>query len=194
MADNHSAQLGIDDQAGQPANLDIHDNLCFAFEPEQLCLNVGLNRPPRGQNPVEYVSRIGTLANNIYARPIDQPEGIATAGYPNAGNAARGHNPDRRRQDYGAFDDYPGGGVVAISWAGQFLSLDMWQKSWGQDWGTKKAARSVGSIRDLRIEHNPTRSTLVRSLPGTFEDAFGGRYVGSITLKPYSSAVLMRAR
>lgn len=112
---------------------------------------------------------IGTLAKNLYARPVEQPDQVATRGYPNAGNALRSYDPDKSHRDYGAFNGYPGGGVVSIGWAGQFLSLDVWQASWCQDAGTRKAPRRVSRIRDLRLEYNPTRTLSLYRILGTPE-------------------------
>ncbi len=196
LADNHTGQLGIDDQKAaqgpfQPTNLNVHDNLCFAFEREQLCLTVGLPRKPQGKTQAEYVLGIGTLANNLYLRPVSEPDSVSTAGYVNCRNALS-FAPLKSHRDYGVFNDYPGGGVVFTSWDNQFLSLDKWQQAWGQDKGTKKTGRSVTSVKDLRLEYNPTNAPVVKALPGTFEDAYGKVYTNSITLQPYSSAVLMK--
>lgn len=154
---------------------------------------MGLNHPAKGQTPAAYVAAIGTLAGNIYARPVEQPDGIDTQGYPNAGNAAR-HDPKKSHRDYGAFADYTGGGVVSVSWTGRFALLDKWQGASNQDQGTKKTTRGIAAIGELRLEYNPTNATVVKTLPGTFEDAFGVVHSAGITLKPYGSAVLMKVK
>ncbi|HNQ34595.1 MAG TPA: right-handed parallel beta-helix repeat-containing protein [bacterium] len=192
LADNHTTQLQIDDQKSPPANLDIHDNILFAFEREQLCLSVGLARKPGNLTQAQYVAAIGTLADNLYLRPVREPENISTIGYPHCGDGG-GHDPNRSHANYGVFNDYPGGGIIATTWNGSpFLSLDRWQKEWGQDAGTRKTFRSVAGIADLRLEYNPTDAAAVKKLPGVFEDARGAVYKNSLTLPPYSSAVLMR--
>jgi hypothetical protein len=176
LADNHMMQLGIDDQTASPAELEVRDNLCVAFEREQLCLSVSLQRKPAGGTWAQYVAAAGTLANNAYCRPVREPDGVRTKGYPRVPT----------------FEDYPGGGVVSTGWDGLFLSLDVWQKEYLQDVGSKKTARTVEASRDLQLVYNPTNSPVLVELSGAFEDVAGVVYRKSIILAPYSSAVLMR--
>jgi hypothetical protein len=178
LADNHFMQLGIDDQTSSPTGLEVRGNLCFAFEREQLCLSVSLRNKPEGQAWPQYVGSLGVLANNLYCRPIREPDGVSTRGYP--------HVP--------TFKDYPGGGVVSTSWDGLFLSLDVWKQAYPQDVGSSKTSRAVDDPADLRLEYNPTTSTKDVDLPGEWEDARGRVYRSRLTLEPYASAVLLRRR
>lgn len=192
LADNHTTQLQIDDQKSHPTKLNFHDNLLFAFEREQFCFSASIPHKPRELTQTQYVASIGTLANNLYFRPIQEPDNLSTKGYIHCCDGGKGFDPDRSYIDYGVFNDYPAGGVVSTTWdSSPFLSLDRWQKNWGQDVGTKKTFRTVGSLSELRIEFNPTNATVTKPLPGVFEDARGAVYKDSITLQPYSSAVLM---
>jgi hypothetical protein len=178
LVDNHTMQLGIDDQTAPPADLDVHDNLCIAFEPEQLCLSVSLRNKPAEQSWTQYVGGMGRLANNVYARPLGEPDGIRTKGYP--------HVP--------TFRDYPAGGVVGTSWDSLFRSLDVWKKEFPQDDGSRKGLRVVADPNDLLLVCNPTNSPAVVALRGDFDDLAGVDYRGSITLEPFASAVLLRRR
>lgn len=176
LANNHMMQLGIDDQTTPPKDLEVRDNLCVAFEPEQLCLSVSLRQKPKDQSWAQYVGSMGVLASNLYCRPMREPDGIRTRGYP--------HVP--------TFKDYTGGGVVSTSWDSRFLSLDAWQKDYAQDVGSRKTSRSVASPEDLCLEVNPTASPVVVELSGTFEDVRGTVYRDRLTIEPYSSVVLLR--
>ncbi len=192
LADNHTTQLQIDDQKSRPTKLDIHDNILFAFEREQLCITLSLPQKPADQTQLQYIAGIGKLADNRYCRPIQEPDDISTSGYIHCNDGGLGHDPDKSYTNYHVANDYPAGGVVSLPWASTFLSLDRWQKQWGQDAGTKMTGRSVAKLSDLRLEYNATGTSVTQPLPGVFEDAKGTIYKQTITLPPYGSAVLMR--
>jgi hypothetical protein len=191
LADNHTTQLQIDDQKSFPTKLDVHDNILFAFEREQLCLSMSIPHKPADMTQAQYVTSIGTIANNLYFRPVSQPDNVSTQGYVHCCDGGQGFDPDKSYKDYTVFNDYNGGGAIMTTWDNKFISLDLWQKSSGQDAGTKKAPRTVASVKDLRVEVNPSKAPVTKVLPGVFEDAKGVVYTNSITLQPYSSAVLM---
>ena len=60
-----------------------------------------------------------------------------------------------------------------------------------QDVHANKSPKSITSVNDLRFEFNATTSPKIISLPGTYIDVKGTVYTNSITLQPYTSAVLI---
>lgn len=71
-------------------------------------------------------------------------------------------------------------------------SLPLWQTFSGQDAHSKRSPKSITTVNDIRFEYNPTTSSKTISLDGNYIDVKNESYNGSITLAPYTSAVLIR--
>jgi parallel beta-helix repeat protein len=71
-------------------------------------------------------------------------------------------------------------------------NLAQWSSFSGYDIHSKKSPKTVTSINDLRLEFNPTSSSKTIILDGNYIDVKNVSYNGSITLAPYTSAVLIR--
>jgi len=70
-------------------------------------------------------------------------------------------------------------------------ALSGWQTLSKQDSHSKKSPKTVTTTNDIRFEYNATKANKTIVLPGTYIDVKGTAYVNSITLKPYTSAVLI---
>ncbi|HEY0433357.1 MAG TPA: right-handed parallel beta-helix repeat-containing protein, partial [Chitinophagaceae bacterium] len=70
-------------------------------------------------------------------------------------------------------------------------SLAQWQAFSAMDGGTKKATKTITTVNDLRYEFNPTTSNKTINLGATYVDAKGTQYAGTITLAPYTTAILI---
>ncbi len=70
-------------------------------------------------------------------------------------------------------------------------SLSNWQSFTGQDKNSSISPISITDVNKIRFEYNASSSNKVVSLDGSYIDVKGTRYSGSITLLPYTSAVLM---
>jgi len=71
-------------------------------------------------------------------------------------------------------------------------TLAQWQSMSGFDRNSKKSPKTISNIKDLRFEYNATTSTKTISLDANYIDVTGKAYMGSITLGPYNSAVLIK--
>lgn len=70
-----------------------------------------------------------------------------------------------------------------------YLTLPQWQTLEGKD--LHSIAPYIPSVDSVRIEYNATKSEVAKSLPYKYKDVYGNIYNGSITLQPYSSAILI---
>jgi parallel beta-helix repeat protein len=120
------------------------------------------------QLPLQIQVNVGTLGNfgtadrNYYARPIDDNITIWT--YEEA--------VDNNR------------------W--QARTLANWQSYSGQDVHSHKSPKSVTSVNDILFEYNPTAANKVVALSGSYVDVKNVSYSGSVTLKPFTSIVLIK--
>ena len=71
-------------------------------------------------------------------------------------------------------------------------SLSQWQTYSNQDFNSKKSPKSITSTDDLRFEYNATSSSKTVTLDANYIDVKNVSYNGSITLAPYTSAVLIK--
>jgi parallel beta-helix repeat protein len=71
-------------------------------------------------------------------------------------------------------------------------TLTQWQSMSGFDRNSKKSPKTNSNTKDLRFEYNPTTSSKTINLDASYIDVTGKSYRASITLAPYSSAVLMK--
>ena len=74
-----------------------------------------------------------------------------------------------------------------------FYNLASWKTYTGQEVHSQKSPKSVTSIDSLRFEYNATSSSTTVPLGAKYIDVKGQSYNGSITLAPYSSAVLIKS-
>jgi len=72
------------------------------------------------------------------------------------------------------------------------VTLAQWQTYSGQDPHSKKSPKTTTNINDLRFEYNPTSANKTVTLDGNYVDVKNVSYNGTITLAPYTSAVLIR--
>jgi len=168
--DNKVAQMYINDRdTAYPVRaLQISNNILFSAQPQQLIAFLNSS----GNN----LRNAGTINNNVYARPSFEPTGVNTTGY-------------SRVDQY--FTD---GGIIYDEINGQwrFLSLDAWQGLSGQDSQTVKTQGGVAANAAVLFEFNASKVTKTVALVGSYVDARGRAYSGSVTLPPYSSVVLIR--
>ncbi len=71
-------------------------------------------------------------------------------------------------------------------------TLAQWQTFSGQDVNSKKSPISITDVNDIRFEFNATKSPSTIPLVGKYITADSKVYDGSITLQPYTSAVLVK--
>ena len=70
-------------------------------------------------------------------------------------------------------------------------TLSQWQSMSSFDKSSKKSPKTITDLKDLRFEYNATTSNKTVNLGATYMDMSGKNYAGSITLAPYTSAVLI---
>lgn len=71
-------------------------------------------------------------------------------------------------------------------------TLALWKTFSGQDANSQKSPVAITNTADLRFEYNATNAGKTIVLPGTYIDVTGITYANSITLSPYTSAVLIK--
>ncbi len=72
------------------------------------------------------------------------------------------------------------------------ISLSQWKSAVGGDANSQQSPTAISDISVLRFEYNATNQSKTISLGANYVDVKGNNYNGSITLAPYSSAVLIR--
>jgi|GEM_PF-1106462 len=72
------------------------------------------------------------------------------------------------------------------------FGLSQWQAITGMDANSKQSPKSITDVNDIRFEYNSTSQSKTISLDANYIDVKSNNYNGSITLAPYSSAVLIR--
>lgn len=108
------------------------------------------------------IPKFGVANNNIYARPIDDTKTI--------------------------YADQPS------EWSGakSAKTLEEWKSFSFQDVNSKKSPQPIVSKADMIFEYNQTNTTKTVNLNSSMIDIKGTKYSGSITLQPFSSAVLIK--
>jgi parallel beta-helix repeat protein len=102
--------------------------------------------------------------SNYYARPIDN-------------------------NGYSILSNYqPKGGTQVLT----TMNLLSWQTFCFQEVHSKVDPKAITDTNDLRLEYNATSSSKTISLPYNYIDVRGVNYNGSITLAPFTSAVLTK--
>ena len=72
------------------------------------------------------------------------------------------------------------------------MDLSQWQSISGQDANSKQSSVPISDVNNIRFEYNASNQSKTVSLDANYVDVKGNNYNGSITLAPYSSAVLIR--
>jgi len=72
-------------------------------------------------------------------------------------------------------------------------TVAQWQTFSGQDMHSRASPKTVSSINSLRFEYNATSSDKTVNLGAAYIDIAGTSFPSSITLAPYTSAVLILA-
>ncbi|MEO6813241.1 MAG: PA14 domain-containing protein, partial [Ginsengibacter sp.] len=67
-----------------------------------------------------------------------------------------------------------------------------WQQYSSKDWSSKNSPKAISDINDLRFEYNATSSSKTVSLGANYIDVKNVSYNGSITLAPFTSALLIK--
>lgn len=78
------------------------------------------------------------------------------------------------------------------TWKGKEATLQAWQSYSKLDGNSKSSPKQIANLQDLRFEYNASASSKTISLGAKYIDAKGESYNGSITLAPYTSAVLIK--
>ncbi len=82
---------------------------------------------------------------------------------------------------------------TAIMYTATNRTLAGWQGLSVEDAHSAKLSKSITDTNDLRIEYNTTNSNKTISLPYNYVDVKNVAYNGTITLAPYTSAVLIKS-
>jgi hypothetical protein len=82
--------------------------------------------------------------------------------------------------------------VLRITTGSLIQNLSQWQGYSKLDGHSKKSPKAISDTNDLRFEYNETGSSKTISLPYKYIDVRNVTYNGSITLAPYSSAILIK--
>ncbi|HVF81366.1 MAG TPA: PA14 domain-containing protein [Flavisolibacter sp.] len=88
------------------------------------------------------------------------------------------------------YDSY----VINVSYQSDGTNLDLaeWKALYGKDAVSLKSPITATSYNHIRFEYNASATSTTVSLDGTYIDARNTTYNGSITLAPFSSAVLIK--
>jgi len=80
------------------------------------------------------------------------------------------------------------------NWSNLFLtqSFAQWKTYSGKDLNSVLAPTGIIATNPVVFKYNNTKTTTAYALDGTYKDARGNTYVNTITLTPYTSAILMK--
>jgi uncharacterized repeat protein (TIGR02059 family) len=73
----------------------------------------------------------------------------------------------------------------------QHLTLEQWKSVTGKDEHSYTSSTTITDVNKFRFEYNATKSDKEFVLDGNYIDVDGNKYAGSLTLLPFTSAVLM---
>ena len=73
----------------------------------------------------------------------------------------------------------------------EYYNLSEWQSKYGKDGHSSTTPITVSDTNKIRFEYNTSKSNKIVSLGGSYIDAMGAKYSGTITLLPFTSSVLM---
>lgn len=162
-------------------NINVHDNTSFNNGLYQCLLaSFDVNKPVRNDliNSNIFVAKQATqFAAGFQSRFND----FASFGVIDNNYYSRPVN------DNGAID-------ISYNYYTAFLqyNLAQWQNFSGHDKNSHSSPKPVTDPNDIRFEYNASTSSKTISLDGNYVDVKNTSYNGSITLAPYTSAVLIR--
>lgn len=81
--------------------------------------------------------------------------------------------------------------LPSINWSGTPKSLPEWQNFYGHDINSKISPITLTDTSDIDFYYNETKTDKVIPLNEPMIDVKGNKYVNSITLTPFTSAILM---
>ncbi len=176
LYNNKVAQMKAIDSKAPLENMNIQNNTLVARDSAQLVVSIVL----AGLNSNPYYN-IGTLDYNIYSRPLYEPQGVKTQGYPNSPSYA----------------NYPAGGIGetmdATMNTALFYALEQWKASTPWDRNSKRSPFTINDLSKLRFEYNASKSDKKVQLIGQYFDLDNNPRSGEITLAPYASIVLLKS-
>ncbi|MGY4884092.1 MAG: right-handed parallel beta-helix repeat-containing protein, partial [Nanobdellota archaeon] len=73
-----------------------------------------------------------------------------------------------------------------------YYTLEQWKSATGKDTHSATISTPVASKNDIRFEYNPTKVDKIIPLDRAYVDVTGKLYSGSVTLKPYTSIILIK--
>jgi parallel beta-helix repeat protein len=82
--------------------------------------------------------------------------------------------------------------IYGVDVSEQRKTLAEWRTFSGQDAHSHKSPKSITNLNDLLFEYNPTAANKVVALSGSYVDVRNVSYSGSVTLKPFTSIVLIK--
>jgi parallel beta-helix repeat protein len=82
--------------------------------------------------------------------------------------------------------------TLVNTWANTYRNLSGWQSYASLDASSRMSTQAITNINELQFEYNTTVSPKTVFLSQPMTDAKGTKYGKSITLQPFSSAVLMK--
>ncbi len=77
-------------------------------------------------------------------------------------------------------------------WANSFKTLSDWQTFSSQDTHSHKSCQTLTNVNDFQFEYNETKVVKTIAISQPMIDVKGNKYVGNVTLQPYTSIVLMK--
>ena len=162
-------------------NLNIHDNTSFNNGLYQLLVvSFDVNKPVRNDK----------INNNIFvSRDANQYVGSFKSRYNDLGSFGDINNNYYARP----MDDNVVFELMLNNYTTFYkYTLAQWKPYSGQDANSNKSPKTITDVNDLRFEYNATTSSKTIPLDGNYIDVKNVSYNGTITLAPYTSAVLIR--
>lgn len=164
-------------------NMNIHDNTMYNNGP----FNDGSAFKVNHSELSIYSGDIRLNSNIFFARSAKQNTGyfaFADGAFPP--NFSLNYNYYARPVDENSTI------FVALGNNYSYQSIAGWKNLSGQDLGSNKSPLTVSDTNAIRFEYNPSSSNKTISLDANYVDVKNNSYNGSITLAPYTSAVLIR--
>jgi hypothetical protein len=133
------------------------------------------------------ISNITVEGNIFVARTSNQ---VAFFGYPVGGDVKGILSMETASNNYYAKPTDP---TTAILISRSNFTVSAWQAYSGFDANSYPAPKTISNVNDLRFEYNASSSAKTISLDANYIDVKNNNYDGSITLQPYTSAVLIKS-
>ncbi len=148
-----------------------------------------------------YLLKIGgpvdneTVTNNIFVAAGTGSASCGSGSYPanfQPGTTSMPSSFTASKNIYARPLDQSNGWIFSIMGSNQCRTLAQWQSATGKDAGSVSSPLTTTNASNLRFEYNETGAAKTISLGATYIDMKNVSYPGSITLAPYSSAVLLK--